>query len=199
MEPSGPPTRKTGRMWPLSHAERVATFGAFTFTHRPTPGNPERVDIQDKWERENLIVAQVPQLGMKRVKLHRKVADPFLGLFLAWDRAGLLSKVLSFDGMYAPRFKRFSGTVEERIQTASKANAYDLSNHAWGTAFDINAGWNRLGRQPADMDEVGTVRPLVGIAYELGWFWGGHFRSRPDGQHFEYVGEMTVAAEEESV
>lgn len=196
MQPDGPSTQPSPRAYPLSHTERVQLFGAFTFKHAPTSGNPERVDINDKWEREHLISVQVPQLGMKKVRIHRKVADAFLELFLAWDRAGLMGKVLSFDGAYAPRFKRFSGTAQERIKAASNANAYDLSNHAWGSAFDINAGWNRLGRQPADIGEVGTVRPLVGIAYELGWFWGGHFLSRPDGMHFEFVGHQAVREEE---
>jgi hypothetical protein len=31
------------------------------------------------------------------------------------------------------------------------------------------------------------VRELVPIANELGWYWGGHYRKRLDGMHFELV------------
>jgi hypothetical protein len=60
-----------------------------------------------------------------------------------------------------------------------------LSNHAYGSAFDINAAWNPLGATPADVDEKGSVIELVPLAHEFGFYWGGHFNSRPDGMHFE--------------
>jgi hypothetical protein len=59
-----------------------------------------------------------------------------------------------------------------------------LSNHAWGTGFDINAKWNPLGAVPALRGDTGSVRELVPIAHDHGFFWGGHF-SRSDGMHFE--------------
>jgi hypothetical protein len=62
-----------------------------------------------------------------------------------------------------------------------------LSNHAYGTAFDINAPWNALGVRPALVGKPGSVRELVPLAAEHGFAWGGHFRTRPDGMHFELV------------
>ena len=59
-----------------------------------------------------------------------------------------------------------------------------LSNYAWGTAFDINVPWNARGTVPALCGEKGSVRELVAIANEHGFYWGGHF-SRRDGMHFE--------------
>jgi len=59
-----------------------------------------------------------------------------------------------------------------------------LSNHAWYTAFDINYRWNMLGETPADIGEKGSVKELVPIAHDFGFYWGGHFRRR-DGMHFE--------------
>jgi hypothetical protein len=59
-----------------------------------------------------------------------------------------------------------------------------LSNHAFGTAFDINCDFNRLGHTPALMGERGCVREMVRIAHENGFYWGGHF-TRLDGMHFE--------------
>lgn len=69
-----------------------------------------------------------------------------------------------------PRFVRGSRTT--------------LSNHSWGTAFDINYAWNCLGALPALRGEKGSVRELVPIAHRHGFYWGGHF-SRRDGMHFE--------------
>lgn len=38
---------------------------------------------------------------------------------------------------------------------------------------------------PALEDAQGSLRELVPIANEHGFFWGGHFKRRPDGMHFE--------------
>ena len=74
-----------------------------------------------------------------------------------------------------PRFKR------------GQANGGDeaLSNHSFGSAFDINEGFNGFGTRPALVGERGSVRKLVTIANAQGFFWGGHFPKRPDGMHFE--------------
>jgi hypothetical protein len=60
-----------------------------------------------------------------------------------------------------------------------------LSNHAYGSAFDINYAWNRLGQVPALVGEKGAVRELVTLAHKHGFYWGGHFNERLDGMHFE--------------
>ena len=56
-----------------------------------------------------------------------------------------------------------------------------LSNHAFGTAFDINVQWNPLEALPG---RTGCVFELVPMAHRHGFYWGGHF-SRRDGMHFE--------------
>jgi hypothetical protein len=66
-----------------------------------------------------------------------------------------------------------------------------LSNHAFGSAFDINAGQNGLGRIPAAVGAYGSVRELVPIAHRFGFYWGGHF-SRADGMHFEVAKLLTA-------
>ena len=58
-----------------------------------------------------------------------------------------------------------------------------LSNHASGTAIDINAPLHPLGKE-------GTVRPdkvaaVRAKAAELGLRWGGDYRGRKDEMHFE--------------
>jgi len=61
-------------------------------------------------------------------------------------------------GGYKPRFKRGVPGV--------------LSNHAFGTAFDINVECNALGATPALFGQRGCVRELVPIAHKWGFFWG---------------------------
>jgi D-alanyl-D-alanine carboxypeptidase len=67
----------------------------------------------------------------------------------------------------------------------------ELSNHAFGAAFDINFPWNPLGEVPALVGQRGCVRELVPIANRFGFFWGGHFHNRLDGNHFEVAQVMS--------
>jgi hypothetical protein len=48
-----------------------------------------------------------------------------------------------------------------------------------------NAAFNPLGADPATFGEKGCLYELVPIANNHGFFWGGHFRRRKDGVHFE--------------
>jgi hypothetical protein len=181
MRASSPPKE----LVPLTHAERCHLFGCFSFTPSPTPGDPERVTIDHVWEYANLVTIRVPQLEGKSVRIHRKVMQPFLDLFAAWEKAGLVKYLLTFDGCWCPRFKRQMGTLEQRRQECAHCTENDLSNHCWGSAFDINSHWNPLGK-PAT-EGTGTVLPLVDLAAEHGFGWGGAWR-RPDAMHMEYVG-----------
>jgi len=175
--PNWPPPPKDLR--PLYGASRAKLFGEFQYKHAPTKTNPELVKILGNWQKDNLVSATIPQLigvdGARktgRIFCHRLAAEPFKKLFQAWEDAELIDRVDSWAGSWAPRFVRGSRTT--------------LSNHAYGTAFDINAWQNRMGRRPALVGGAGSVRELVPIANKLGWYWGGHF-TRMDGMHFELV------------
>jgi hypothetical protein len=163
---------------PLSEYERELIFGKFSFVANPSQSNPEGIKITDGWGSKNIVSIKIPQLvnvsNSPReciVKIHNKIANQFLGMWAAWEKEGLLHHVKTWNGSYVPRFIRGSRTR--------------LSNHSWGTAFDINVQWNGLGVQPALKGTNGSVRELVPIALEYGFFWGGFFRNRPDGMHFE--------------
>jgi hypothetical protein len=159
-----------------SNAERAAVFGKFEYVSAPEPGNPEAIRILGNWEEENIETFVVPQLVTAtvsqtgRVRFHRKGKAQLLALWAAWESAGLLKQVKSWEGAYVPRFVRGSRTT--------------LSNHAFGSAFDINYQGNELGRVPAPTGSPRSVRELVPLAHEHGFYWGGHF-SRADGMHFE--------------
>lgn len=175
---------ETGPNWParpefspLSHQQRVQLFGSFAFRPAPVAGNPEAIIMTDGWDRHNIVRIDIPvldrldrKLGDDRYSFHVKCADQIRDFFQAVDDAGLADRILTFDGSWAPRFVRGSRTY--------------LSNHAWGTAVDLNARWNGLTCVPALKGRQGSVRELVPIAHQFGLYWGGHF-DRQDGMHVE--------------
>src|SRR5262245_4544700 len=159
----------------VSNAERAAVFGEFRF--EPVGPDTDDIRILGGWQKANIKTVAIPQLaGVKgapgdgKIALHQLVIEQVRGLFQAWDDAGLDDLLLSWAGSFAPRFVRGSRTT--------------LSNHAWGTGFDVNVPWNPLGAVPALRGAKGSVRELVPIANEHGFYWGGHF-TRRDGMHFE--------------
>jgi len=163
----------------LTHAERIAVFGSFDFTPSPQPGNPEHVTIDPVWLRANIITIKVPQLHDRKVQCNKLVADDLLALYKAWDDAGLIGRILRFNGGFSPRYKRnHSGGAE------------NLSNHAHGSAIDQNAPWNRLGAVPAASGTKGSLVELVPIAEGCGWAWGGWWNT-PDGMHFDWARRRT--------
>lgn len=159
-------------------ADRQRIFGAFQFVPDPTPLNPEGIKIIDDWYVRNIILVDLPQLvGIQgaphsgKVEFHRLAAKQLQDMFAAWQEAGLIHLIKSYGGTFCARYIR-----------GSRQN---LSNHSFGTAIDINVPWNPLGAQPALKGKPGSVRELVAIANEFGFYWGGHFRGRPDGMHKE--------------
>lgn len=145
-------------------------WGPLEFVPYPQPSNPEAILITNGWSKDNIVDVPLPGLG-RVVSFHRKGADRLVALFQAWADAGLIDRILSFDGTWVPRFVRGSKT--------------NLSNHAFGVAFDINARWNPMGKPPASPGEIGSVWELASIAKQLGWTWGGDYTGRQDGMHFE--------------
>lgn len=159
-------------------AARQRKFGKFSFVSAPQPGNAEAIRITDGWEKENIVKVVIPQLpgitgapSSGTVRFHRLAARQLEELFKAWSKARVLKRVITWGGSFVPRFIRGSTTV--------------LSNHAFGSAFDINAAFNPLGAEPAFREEQGCVFDLVSIAHDHGFYWGGHFSKRRDGMHFE--------------
>lgn len=184
--PPADPLRKSGPNWPprpalqplVTTAQRQQLFGTFQFQPNPVPGNPENIRILGNWVAQNIVVVRIPQLdglmgvNRGRMQFNKLAADQLIALWLAWEQAGLIPKVISFDGSFVPRFQRDS-------------NPPKLSNHAFGTAFDINVVMNPFRAIPALINQRGSVRELAEIAHQHGFFWGGHFNTRPDGMHFE--------------
>jgi peptidoglycan hydrolase-like protein with peptidoglycan-binding domain len=161
-------------------------FGDFAYEPDPTTSEPDGIRILGGWREQNIVKARIPQtLGIKGALasgnvFFNKVGEAQLKkLWQDWENAGLLVHILTFDGAFNPRFQR--STKKPKPHWTKRP----LSNHAWGTAFDINAGWNPLGKETASFGKKGCVWELVRLAHENGFYWGGHFEGRMDGMHFE--------------
>lgn len=187
-------TGKEGPNWPPEPTKKPATgqaareklWGKFSYVPAPVKGNPEAIKITDNWAASNISRVTIPQLagveGATKtgvVFFHTKAVAQLTALFEAWELAGLTHLILGWSGSWVPRFIRGSRSV--------------LSNHAWGTAFDINYPWNQLRMTPALVGQHGSVRELVPLAWVLGYGWGGWFQ-RKDGMHFECI---RILSEEE--
>ncbi len=160
-----------------TNAQRAALFGHYDFVPAPTADDPEAIRILGGWQ-NNIVDVPIPQLrkalgnrAPQTMQFHRLAMKQLQGMWADWERAKLLDRVLVYDGSFVPRFVRGSNSV--------------LSNHAFGSAFDINERFNHLGARPALVGEKGSVRELVPIANNWGFFWGGHYQGRKDGMHFE--------------
>lgn len=131
------------------------------------------------WRRTNIkrlaigaLMPSCPDVKSVVGHFHGAVIEPAERLFRAWEKAGVSDRVDTWNG----------STVYRRTR-----GGQNLSSHAFGIAFDINAASNPFGVHPSPLGKVGCVYELVKIANAEGWYWGGHF-SKPDGMHFEYVG-----------
>ncbi len=158
---------------PLDAAGREALFGTFSFEPAPTPGNQEGIKILGPWVQENIVTTHIPQLAHVtnarggNIKLHKRAVAPFTRFFADVEAAGLLDRVLTFNGSWVPPFVRGSQT--------------HLSNHAYGSAIDLNAEWNRLATVPALKGKAGLragartdrqpARDLLGRALQAASGW----------------------------
>lgn len=168
-------------------------FGQFPYRVEPRPGNPERIVILGSWVRTHLVEVAVPQLerfGIRRpITVHYRAGAPLVALWAAWEAAGLLDLIPTFDGLWVPRFKRQTGTETERAAKAAKLGPASLSNHAWGTAFDIGARAYPQGRRVKATDPFAQLFP---VAEAHGWYPGARFSPTPDPMHFELATHPTV-------
>lgn len=150
-----------------------ATFGDFEF-HELSGGN---VDIDDVWEKDNLIILKnVAGSGLK-IQLHKLVAPEFE---LALKEAMAA----------APQYKvRMLGGHCGRHQMHNPKNP--LSIHSWGAAFDINWDKNLVvaAKAPLSVKSAGCDLPkeFVDAFKKRGWEWGGDWKSVKDYMHFQYA------------
>lgn len=100
--------------------------------------------------------------------------------------------------VYAPAAAAFEGLINDLVnlgyqpQSSGGFNYRNirggsgLSQHAFGTAIDLNAMTNALGQKATDIPQAAE------LARKWGLEWGGNWK-RPDPMHFEYQGMDTGA------
>ncbi len=182
-DPNWPPAPANLR--PYTESEKEAVFGRFEYEPDTTSYGGDGIRILGSWENDNIISVPIPQLVGKlfgnrpitqgAIRFHRAGQQALIDLWNDWESAGLLDRVISFQGGFASRY----------IRRSSGRTPRPISNHARGTAFDINGEWNQYGAIPALVGQPGCVRELVEIANRHGFYWGGHFNRNRDGMHFE--------------
>jgi hypothetical protein len=153
----------------LTQAQVKTAFGEFAV--RTTAFGSLRVD--PTWRSRWISSTVVPQLGI--ITCNRAVIPALRAAMTEVTRRGLGKLVHTADfrregGCWSPRLKRFG--------------AGQVSSHAWGIAVDINVDDNPLGAKPVQDPR------LVAIMAAHGFYWGGLFL-RPDGAHFEWVGNRS--------
>ncbi len=182
-----------------SNSSRNATFTCFKFIQRPLSQRPDAEAIVMKgscdgalsdWTAARITQIDAPQLRFAKgfngkVRCHQLAAPLLRKLFEAWEAADLLHLVMSYEGCFVPRYKRRQAPPGTGGHSEKKsADVSALSNHSFGSAFDINFIDNQLGAVPALCGRRGSTRELVEAANGIGFFWGGHFGTQ-DGMHFE--------------
>lgn len=153
-------------------------------TQPPVAGGP--IKFTNSFDAEHIGHVKVPQLigitgapASGTETMNKAVMPQLCALWAAWERQGILRLITGYAGLWVPRFVRGSTTV--------------LSNHARGTAFDINASANWLSHLPAFPGENGSLFKHVPIAQDYGFSWGGHYAKRLDGMHFEALKVLSAA------
>jgi len=147
-------------------------FGNFSFIEQPD----QTLVITDNWVKENIVSIKIPDLQLENplpdMQFNKKLAPKITALFDAWKDKNLLHLIKSIDATFELRY--------------IKGHHGILSAHAYGIAMDINKNWNPIGHLPVYKNKIGSVRELVPIANQLGFYWGGHMK-RSEGSHFEFA------------
>jgi len=135
------------------------------------------VEMHPTWKANNLTDGRTlldPRIPI-RSRCHVEIIDDLRAAVAEVADVGLAASIdvanaNTYGGCYVPRFSRVSGQIGF------------LSRHTYGMAIDTNTDSNCAGCRPTMNCDV------VRIFRKHGFAWGGNFR-RPDGMHFEWVGE----------
>ncbi len=157
----------------LSTARTKELLGEFAYLLNSSGS----ISIESGWVSANLPAGRelLNNQIQIRARCHNDVAGDLRAALADVAAAGLggaieVSNANTYGGCYNPRFSRTGGELGF------------VSRHTWGQALDTNTVSNCQGCVPRMHCDV------VRIFRRHGFAWGGNFR-RPDGMHFEWVGE----------
>ena len=100
----------------------------------------------------------------KRIYCNRDMIEPLSKAFHNLIQTGHVNELKTWDGCFNIRKKR---------------GLNSMSLHSWGIAIDVNAFENGLNQTPKL--SAGFVKCFT----DAGFTWGGLWKSRPDGMHFQ--------------
>jgi hypothetical protein len=124
-------------------------------------GAPEREKNMMLWDiPDHLEVGVIP----KKLYCNKDLVEPLQSAICQLIDTGHIKELKTWDGCFNIRKQR--GSLSK------------LSLHSWGIAIDVNAAWNRLGKQPT------LSQGFVKCFTDNGFTWGGNWK-RLDGMHFE--------------
>jgi D-alanyl-D-alanine carboxypeptidase-like protein len=164
--------RRAGVRPYLRHGDDVAPqvaikekFGEFAM--RASSGS---LRLRPAWVHRHIVTTSVPVIG--RVTCNRALIPDLRAVMRELQRRGLAGLVHDYDGCFVAR--------------PIRGSASELSRHTWGAAIDINASSNSLGSR-------GHQDPRLVAAFAHHHFtWGGHWVTRRDPNHFEWVGDVAA-------
>ncbi|MCL6472906.1 MAG: M15 family metallopeptidase [Firmicutes bacterium] len=152
----------------LSQSQLKKIFGAFSY--RENPRRRGAIIIDPEWVRRNIVSIDTP---FGRFPCHRLVSSQMKAFI---DRAAAENLINDIGGIWVPRHVLWNP-------------AKPLSGHAFGCDIDINVDDGLDG--PGGKINYGAnsfqPTPLIGLATEHGFEWGGAWRSAKDGMHFSCI------------
>jgi len=161
------------QVWP-KQTDRSAFYG-IPYT--------DNFKLDPYWEAANLVRVPFPWRAVlawdvttpvKSARMHRLCAPSLVAAFAAiWAAAKQDQATIEAWGMHL-----YGGGFEFRPVRGGKA----LSSHSWGCAIDFDPARNGYGDTTPNFANVPAV--LDAFAAE-GWTWGGPWRPKADGMHFQ--------------
>jgi hypothetical protein len=122
----------------------------------------------DPTKESSMVLWDVPtelEIGVipKRIYCNKDMVAPLTQAFQKLIFTGFVDELKTWDGCFNIRNKRNGGTP---------------SLHSWGVAIDVNAAWNRMGKESTL--SAGFVKCFT----DAGFDWGGTWRVK-DCMHFQ--------------
>ena len=123
----------------------------------------------DPTKESNMILWDIPtelEIGVipKRLYCNKDLVLPLTKAFKNLIATGNVKELKTWDGCF--NIRKMRGLTS-------------MSLHSWGIAIDVNAAWNGLNKTP--VLSAGFVKCFT----DAGFDWGGNFKSRVDGMHFQ--------------
>lgn len=159
-------------LWPLGGQARLDMWGPVTWEVHP---DGSTITMDPEWERRWLVEVELPELGGRRVVIHRAFVQPLRAWLRDGIAEGLLTPATPLQITRVPRLARRRGVSRPWP-----------SAHSYGVALDLDPA-----TYPEGSRGDGRVRRLAEIAARHGMGWGGLFAD-PDPMHFELVRRSDV-------